>query len=292
MAKLPAFQFYPADWLRDGGLRSCSPAARGLWMDLLCWMHDAPARGRLVKANGAEYTPAEIARMAGFTPGQAKRHLAELEAAGVLSRDDRGVVYSRRMVSDEENRRRSAENGKLGGNPNLAGRVPADSSGDRSDGNRGVIPWVNPPLNPGVDAQVVGVANLEPTPSASSSASSSASANTFAGETPAGAGKGKGKAKVERKPNPMFDAVAEITASEPASCGPHVGKIISLLADAVPPYTPDEVREFGRRFTELCPWAKKDGGRVRPTLGEVVKYIGGVRAPVLKPPSRAYDVLD
>lgn len=44
-AKLPYLQFFPADYLRD--TRCLTPAARGLYMDLLCHLHDAPQRGSL-----------------------------------------------------------------------------------------------------------------------------------------------------------------------------------------------------------------------------------------------------
>ena len=39
-AKLPAFQFYPGDWLKDPALSMCAPATRGVWIDLLCAMHE------------------------------------------------------------------------------------------------------------------------------------------------------------------------------------------------------------------------------------------------------------
>jgi hypothetical protein len=45
--KRPAFQFYPGDWLRDMALRSCSMEARGLWIEMLCLMHDAVPYGHL-----------------------------------------------------------------------------------------------------------------------------------------------------------------------------------------------------------------------------------------------------
>ncbi len=84
-----------------------------------------------------------------------------------------------------------------------------------------------------------------------------------------------------RKPDPLFDAVAEVTNSDPVVSGAHVGKVRALLAKADPPYTPAEVREFGRRFEELCPYAKGEGRR--PSLGEIEKNIGKVRSP---PPSQ------
>lgn len=47
MAKSPAFQFYPGDWLRNAALRRCTAAERGVWIDVLCLMHDAEERGVL-----------------------------------------------------------------------------------------------------------------------------------------------------------------------------------------------------------------------------------------------------
>ena len=39
--KRPSFQFYVADWRLDQKLRRCSPAARGVWIDILCLLHDS-----------------------------------------------------------------------------------------------------------------------------------------------------------------------------------------------------------------------------------------------------------
>lgn len=45
MNKLPAFQFYPGDWMSNVKLRRCSHAARGAWMDVLCILHDSDEYG-------------------------------------------------------------------------------------------------------------------------------------------------------------------------------------------------------------------------------------------------------
>jgi len=55
--KRPAFQFYPGDWLEEGGLRASCLAARGLWVDMLCFMHQGEPYGHL------GYTPEQLARM-------------------------------------------------------------------------------------------------------------------------------------------------------------------------------------------------------------------------------------
>ena len=56
--KRPAFQFYPGDWRKDVQLRSCSVAARGLWIDLLCVAHECEPYGHLM-INGRPMTPAQ-----------------------------------------------------------------------------------------------------------------------------------------------------------------------------------------------------------------------------------------
>jgi hypothetical protein len=48
MGKLAWFHFYPGDWMKDPDLRRCSPAARGVYMDLLCLMFECEERGVLL----------------------------------------------------------------------------------------------------------------------------------------------------------------------------------------------------------------------------------------------------
>lgn len=123
----PWIKFYPSDWRADPALRMCSVAARGLWMEMLCVMHEANPRGSLV-INGAPLSDRQLASIAGASPKETTSLLAELEAAGVFSRDN-GVIYSRRMRRDDEKAERDKANGKAGGNPNLKGGVnPQDKA--------------------------------------------------------------------------------------------------------------------------------------------------------------------
>jgi len=71
--------------------------------------------------------------------------------------------------------------------------------------------------------------------------------------------------------------VAEVTGSDPALTGALLGSVSASLAGADPPYTPDEVREFGRKFHAICTWAAKDR-RERPTPVELQNHIGKLRA--------------
>ena len=132
--KLPASQFYWADWLRDPAVRASSLEARGLWMDLLAHMHAGTPRGFL-RVNDNAVTEAQIARMVGEPPPRIRKLLAELERNGVFARAEDGAIYSRRMVRDEDLRVKRGEFGKLSLNhPNVprpkestkvAGRIPS-----------------------------------------------------------------------------------------------------------------------------------------------------------------------
>ena len=131
--KRPSFQFYPADWRRDAALQSCSVSARGLWIELMCVMHDCEPYGVLA-VNGRAMSPAQLARLVGEHEKVIVRLLAELEDAGVCSRDEEGRLFSRRMVKDEgvrearaagghagaEHGHKGGEHGKKGGRPRKA----------------------------------------------------------------------------------------------------------------------------------------------------------------------------
>jgi hypothetical protein len=116
--KRPSFQFYPSDWLRDTALRSCSISARGLWMDMLCYMHEGSTYGHL-KVNEKVIDSITLSRMVGMTKDECDQLLSELESCGVFKRTEDGVIFSKRMVSDETLREARSNGGKLGGNPDL-----------------------------------------------------------------------------------------------------------------------------------------------------------------------------
>jgi hypothetical protein len=141
--KRPSFQFYPGDWLNDAALRTVSVPARGLWIEMICLMHQGSDYGYL-KVNHKVILIPNLARMVGATLDETEAWIAELDSAGVFGRDADGCIFSKRMIRDEEVRSARAAGGKLGGNPALKGKSK-----------------VNLP------------ANLPPTPSSSSSSSSS-----------------------------------------------------------------------------------------------------------------------
>jgi hypothetical protein len=96
----PWMKFYPRDWRGDQALRAVSLAARGLWMEMLCIMHEASPYGYLL-LGGRDVSNDVLARMAGAGADEVSALLIELESAGVLGRSRKGVIFSRRMVKDK-----------------------------------------------------------------------------------------------------------------------------------------------------------------------------------------------
>lgn len=141
--KRPAFQFYPSDWRNDPALRLCSMGARGLWIEAMCIMHAADPYGHLVAA-GHALDHRALARLVGESPKAVAGWLQELADNGVSSVTDDGVLYSRRMVRDEDIRERRAAGGeagktygKLGAKYGAKGGRPRNKTGDKK-----------PPLEP------------------------------------------------------------------------------------------------------------------------------------------------
>lgn len=94
-------KFWPQDWQRDPALGLCSLEARGLWIELMCLAHDAEPYGRVMVSNRGA-TIDEIGVNARCNPRRVPKLLAELEAKGVFSRTQEGIIFSRRMVKDSE----------------------------------------------------------------------------------------------------------------------------------------------------------------------------------------------
>jgi hypothetical protein len=126
--KLPWFQFFARDWRTNMKLRRCSLAARGLWVEMLCMMHECEERGMLISA-GQPWLDHEVAAAVGGDHSANLLLLRELLDKGVCKRDGRGTLYSSRMTRDESRRFKCSEAGKRGGgNPNLQ-RFKGESKG-------------------------------------------------------------------------------------------------------------------------------------------------------------------
>lgn len=111
-------KFWWKDWQNDLALKSCSYAARGLWMEMLAIMHAAERIG-FFEISGKKVGIKQLAGLTNGSDREVKKLLSELEENGVFSVDDEGFIFSRRMVRDKENSDISAEYGRSGGNPSL-----------------------------------------------------------------------------------------------------------------------------------------------------------------------------
>lgn len=136
----PSFQFYPADWLADSRLRACSMQARGLWIDLLCHMHQGDPYGTIDFLDlslwrgetEAISAPPALARLVGAEEDAVSDALTELLRAGVATIDDRGRLTCRRMVREAQqatSRREHLRTIASSGGQARAKRARRDASG-------------------------------------------------------------------------------------------------------------------------------------------------------------------
>lgn len=76
----PSFQFYPDDWSSNSNLKRCTHEEKGIWIDVMCVLHDQDEYGI------ARWPLAEIAQAVGTTKAKLKR----LVDKGVLKGADAG----------------------------------------------------------------------------------------------------------------------------------------------------------------------------------------------------------
>lgn len=118
MPTAPFLKLFTADWRSDPRLRMCGAAARGLWIEMICLMHEATPYGHLL-VNGRPPTDDQLAALTGIPADHVTTLLDELESAGVFSRARGGVIYSRRLTRMAKVAASARNNGRKGGNPSL-----------------------------------------------------------------------------------------------------------------------------------------------------------------------------
>lgn len=90
----PWMKFFVSDWRTDPKVSLCSPATRGIWMDLLCAMHELDRSGVITG------TPETLARVGRCSAVELAQAVAELQTHGVADVTERcGIVtlVNRRM---------------------------------------------------------------------------------------------------------------------------------------------------------------------------------------------------
>lgn len=105
MGKLPWFKFNPSWWLTDPELSKCDPATRGVWIDLVCAMHQSDRSGEL------SGTTEQIARLGRCSTVELTHALTELQANGaadVTFRNNNVTVVNRRMKREFKSKKATA----------------------------------------------------------------------------------------------------------------------------------------------------------------------------------------
>jgi hypothetical protein len=111
---------YPRFWLSDLPLRMCSLPARGLAVDLACFMTQTEPYGHLTGIVDG------LPRLLGITEDEYASGLSELESKGAFKRTEDGVLYWPCMVQDAERRAVNVANGRRGGNPAILKRLSTE----------------------------------------------------------------------------------------------------------------------------------------------------------------------
>jgi uncharacterized protein YdaU (DUF1376 family) len=117
--KLPHIPFYTGDYMKDPELSLCTSATRGIWMDLLCAMHESDRSGEL------RGTSEQLARLARCSTVELDHALADLQtsrAANVEKRSGVWTIANRRMKREAALREKRASAGSIGGSKTQANR--------------------------------------------------------------------------------------------------------------------------------------------------------------------------
>lgn len=149
--KRPSFQFYPGDWQANSNLRRCTHAEKGVWLDVLCLMHDQPEYGvlrwplkEIAQAVGAKLSDLRALCTKGvmkgsdtqleepyiYTPRSGRK---DGDPVTLLPIQEGPIWYSSRMVKDEYVRTIRGESSRFGdGNNEASKHSPKPPFGDGS----------------------------------------------------------------------------------------------------------------------------------------------------------------
>jgi uncharacterized protein YdaU (DUF1376 family) len=263
------FAFYPADFANDINVESMSTLQVGAYILLLCkaWQAEPPASlpsedavlARLARVELAVWLEIKLGVLAAFRPGT----------------DGRLHNKRLRLEYDKANKliRESKKHGQRGAQA-------------RWSKHRGSIA---PPLGGALPEQC-----------ASNAIQSQNQIQKEDIQTPAESGAGRAvkprepaKPRQPRERDPLFDAIVEVTGSDPKLNGSHIGKLRKSLLQAEPPYSPEEVLRLADTAFQNREMSWLNGRR--PTIGEIEKFISRVRNPSSagrSPPGRFVDRAD
>lgn len=111
MASQPYLALYTGDWKKDPELSMCFAATRGIWIDLLCSIHD----GRIGQVTGTAEQLSRLGRCDAASMTAALHDLQANRAANISERDGVFTVICRRMKKASDISLKRQEAGSKGG---------------------------------------------------------------------------------------------------------------------------------------------------------------------------------
>lgn len=153
--KRPSFQFYPGDWSANPNLKRCSFAEKGVWLEVMCLMHDQVEYGvlRWPLKEIAEAVKCKVAELQAlirkdvlkgddghlqspfiYTPRSGRK---DGEPVTLIDTQGGPIWYSSRMVKDEYVRTLRADGGGNGEAPKAAPKPPLGEAIGGGFGPRG-----------------------------------------------------------------------------------------------------------------------------------------------------------
>lgn len=177
----PSFQFYPGDWSSNPNLKRCTFAERGIWLEVMCLMHDQDEYGvlrwplkEIAGAVGCKASELQALVRKGVLKGD-DSHLDEPfvyvprsgrkdgDPVTLVDIQDGPIWYSSRMVKDEHVRTIRGENSTKSDTPKPAPKPPfgeykgprgsssSSSSSDKTKGNQAATTDLDPAAAPPPD---------------------------------------------------------------------------------------------------------------------------------------------
>jgi hypothetical protein len=101
MGKRPAFFFYSGDWMKDPCLSMCSPTTRGIWVDLMCAIHENNDGGKIT---GSYNQLARICRCSPAEIEEAVNEIKETKTGNVTFCNGNVTIINRRMKREHDER--------------------------------------------------------------------------------------------------------------------------------------------------------------------------------------------
>lgn len=163
MPKEPWKRWFPGDWLSDPAVSLCSPATRGVWMDMLMAMYILDRFGKL------SGTTEELARLCRCSTSDVSSAIAELQATGaadVTERNGRVTVINRRQLRESQERENTRIRvKKYRDKESCNGDGNADVTQQKRESNKSpsLSPPIPPPIStPGIRSQKSDVRQAPP----------------------------------------------------------------------------------------------------------------------------------